>query len=181
MEPYLHFHIRLVGLAVTWVFKGKFHVFFCRRTCLIGITKYKDVENTDCCVGKHLTTVRKVIMSGDTTLRIMSGDTTLRIMSGDTTLHIMSGDTTLPIMSGDTTLRIMSGDTTLLIMSGDTTLHIMSGDKTLRIMSGDTTLRFMSGDTTLRILKLGTRFWGSCKLPITAALLSVEVIRIANG
>lgn len=103
MEPYLHFHIGLVGSAVMWVFKGKFYVFFCRRTCLsqsFGITKYKDVQNTDCCVVKHLTKVRK---------------------------------------------------------------------------------RIRSGDTAPRILKLGTRFWASCKLHITVALPSVEAIRIDTG
>lgn len=103
MEPYLHFHIRLVGLAVMWVFKGKFHVFFCGRTYLsqsFGVTKYKDVQNTDCCVVKLLTTVRK---------------------------------------------------------------------------------RIRSGDTAQCILKLVTRFWASCKLPITPALPSVEAIRIGTG
>lgn len=103
MEPCLHFHIRLVGLAVMWVFKGKFHVFFCRRTWLshsFGVTKYKDVQNTDCFVVKHPTAVRK---------------------------------------------------------------------------------RIRSGETAPLILKLGTRFWASFKLPITAALPSIEAIRIGTG
>ena len=86
-----------------WVFKDKFHVFFCRRTCLsqsFGVTKYKDGQNTDFCVVRHLTTVRK---------------------------------------------------------------------------------RIRSRDTGLCKLKLGTRFWASCKLPITAVLLSVEAIKICTG
>jgi hypothetical protein len=41
--------------------------------------------------------------------------------------------------------------------------------------------RIMSGDTALRILKLGTRYWASFKLPIAAALPSVEAIRLGTG